>query len=87
MLLAVMLNLILNFDNLMKRVILTWKTFAMICEDLLASLVVSRAYCYVDNYWMRLTMTSWNELAKLQMRISPCPSLPDMIGLDFPVWP
>ena len=86
MMLAVILNLILNFDNLMMMIILihkkdgdflTWKTFAMICEDLRASFhVVSTACCYVNNYWRRpLSLrTSWNALAKLQRRISPCPS-------------
>ena len=109
MMLAVFLNLILNFDNLMMIILihkkdgdfLTWKTFAMICEeDLRASfLVVSTApCCYVNNYWRRLLSltTSWNALAKLQMRISPCPSsFRDYTRikvhyhhhLDFLVWP
>ena len=79
LLLAVLLNLILNFDNLLMMMMmkgfrdldffLTWKTFAMmmmmICDNFLA---VSRANCYcVNNYWR--PPTSWNGLTKLQMRI------------------
>ena len=82
LLLAVLLNLILNFDNLLMMMMmkgfrdldffLTWKTFAMmmmmICDNfLMAFLAFSRANCYyVDNYWRP---TSWNGLTKLQMRI------------------